>query len=217
MTTSADLIAAFEDRISVPIDLNEVAKWLLDRSIQDEINFVPADLDTGVIRGFLRRFRRRNGGWDMDPTEVSNIHYDREQGPMWINLVCAKELLHILDAARCTSREEYERLTRSLALPNELKYLLDAPDFALVDKMGDLPASALLLPKATRELLLPAYNAKILTDDAIAELVMMPAQHVRAVMAPEWPMIYDIIMSKRTVDTGEEELPLNFADLDGAE
>lgn len=212
MTTSADLIASFEDRINVPIDLDEVAKWLLDRSIQDEINFVPADLDTGVIRGFLRRFRRAKGGWDIDPDEVSNIHYDRNQGPMWINLVCAKELLHILDAARCATKEQYERLTRSLALPNDLKHLLADPAFALVDKMGALPASALLLPKATRELLLPAYNAKILTDDAIAELVMMPPQHVRAVMSSDWPNVYDVIMSRRTIDTGEDELPLETGD-----
>jgi hypothetical protein len=210
MTTSADLIAAFEDRIVVPIDLNEVAKWLLDRSIQDEINFVPADLDTGVIRGFLRRFRRAKGGWDIDPDEVSNIHYDREQGPMWINLVCAKELLHILDAARCATKEEYERLTSSLALPNELQYLLADPDFAFADKMGDLPASALVLPMAVRELLLPAYKADVLTDDAIAELVMMPAEHVRAVMSDRWPAVYEIIMSKRTPDDDEDEPTLGL-------
>ncbi len=217
MTTSADLIAAFEDIIDVPVDLQAVTQMLLDRGIQDEINFVPCDLDTGVIRGFLRRFRRANGGWDIEPKEVSNIHYDRNQGPMWINMVCAKELLHILDAARCATKEEYEKLTRSLALPNELKYLMADPDFAIVDKFGDLPASALLLPKATRDKLMPAYEAKILTDDAIAELVMMPAQHVRAVMAPEWPAVYDVIMSNRTVDDGEQELPLGLGDQKAAE
>lgn len=217
MTTSADLIAAFEDVIDVPVDLQAVADWLLERTIQDEINFVPVELDTGVIRGFLRRFRRPKGGWDSEPEEVSNIHYDRRQGPMWINIVCAKELLHILDAARCATKEEYERLTRSLALPNELKYLMADPDFAIVDKFGDLPASALLLPKATRELLLPAYEAKILTDDAIAELVMMPAQHVRAVMAPEWPAVYDVIMAKRTIEEPETEPQLDLGRRDAAE
>lgn len=198
MTTKADLIAAFEDRTVLPIDLNEVAAWLLERRLQDEIRFIPVDLDIGKIRGFLRRFRRANGGWDINPDEVSNIYYDRSQGAEWINIVCAKELLHILDAALCATKEQYEKLTRSLALPKELKYLLEDPGFAIVDKAGDLPASALLLPKAARELLLPAYEAKIIDDEAIAELAMIPERHVRAVMSPEWPAVYEIIMSNRT-------------------
>lgn len=200
MTTSADLIAAFADRTTLPIDLNEVAAWLLDRGIQDEINFIPVDLDIGVIRGFLRRIRRAKGGWDIDPDDVSNVYYDREQGADWIQFVCAKELLHILDAARCASRADFERLTRSLALPADMKQLAADPSFASVDKLGGIPAAALLLPAAARELLMPAYEAGLVSDLNIAELAMIPEQHVRAVMSPIWPAVYKIVVGDQTPD-----------------
>src|SRR4051812_21510732 len=93
------LIKAFRERTILPIDLNEARQWLLDRGIQDEINFVPVELNPeGAIRGFLRRFRRHKGGWDIEPDDVSNIYYDSRQPIEWQNITCAKELLHILDA-----------------------------------------------------------------------------------------------------------------------
>ncbi len=191
--SSARLVKAFADRTTLPIDLDEVAQWLIHHSIQDEINFIPVDLDIGVIRGFLKRVRRPKGGWDIDPDDVSNIYYDRNQGDDWIHLVCAKELLHILDAATCATKEQFEKLTRSLALPMDMKHLLSDPDFALVDKIGSAHAAALLLPMAARELLLPAYEARILTDEDIAKMAVMPVQHARSVMSAAWPEVYDII------------------------
>lgn len=212
MATSADLIAAFAERTELPVDLDEVKNWLLERRYQDEINFIPVDLDTGVIRGYLKRVHRSRGGWDPEPLQVSNIYYDRGQGPDWINLVCGKELLHILDAARCSSREEFNRLTASLCLPNELKHLLADPTFALADKFGVLPALALLLPAKARDLLLPAYEQGIITDETIAEMAMMPTQYVRTVMSPRWPPLYKVIMdgiSKYADDDDQMNLGLN--------
>ena len=188
------MVKAFADRVNLPIELDEIAKWLLDQSIQDEILFIPVDLDTGVIRGFLKRVRRAKGGWDIDPDDVSYIYYDPNQGDEWVHLVCAKELLHILDAAVCATKEQFEKLTRSLALPMDMKHLLSDPDFALVDKMGSAHAAALLLPMAARAALLPKYEEGILTDEDIAKLAVIPVQHVRSVMSPAWPMVYDIIV-----------------------
>lgn len=192
MSKSADLIAEFATRTILPVDLNEVKDWLLHRCYQDEIHFIPSDLDTGVIRGFLRRFRRKNG-WDIESKDISHIYYDRSQGADWINLVLAKELIHILDAARCSTKAEYEKLRRSLTLPNDLKSMLDTPDFALVDKFGTIPAAAILLPMAARQLMMPAYEAKVLSDEAIADLANIPTQHVRLVMSPEWPVIHNVL------------------------
>ena len=214
MATSADLIAAFADRVELPIPLNEVRDWLLGRRYQDKINFIPVDLDTGVIRGFLKRVRIGKGGWDSEPLDVSNIYYDRHQGAAWINLVCAKELLHILDAARCSTREQFDKLTASLALPHDLQHILQDPDFAVVDKLGDLPALALLLPAKAREILLPGYQQGIITDEAISEMAMIPPQHVRVVMSSNWPAVYDIIMSdlsKYAEDDDQMDLGLNGA------
>lgn len=192
--SSYDLIKAFRDRTTLPINVDEAAAWLLDNGIQNEINFIGVELEPyGAIRGFLKRFKFHKGGWDSEPQLISNIYYETRQGADWQHMTCAKELLHILDAACVTSKEQFEKLTQRLALPDDLRHLLEDPDFAVVDKVGTAPASALLLPMAAREILLPAYKANVLTAADIAKLAVMPVEHVRTVMSDSWPIIHKLI------------------------
>ena len=187
------LIKEFEDRTTLPIDLNEVSDWLLAKGIQNEINFIPVDIDTGVIRGFLKRHKRHKGGWDPDPDYISNVYYGNDQDILWKNLVCAKELLHILDAANVTTKKQFDSLTQRLTLPNDLRHLIEDPDYVQVDKFGTAPACALLLPMAAREQLKKAYAQGLLTPAEIAKQAVMPVQHVRTVMSDEWPALYEHI------------------------
>ncbi len=194
------LIKAFERNTVLPIDPNRVSEWLTAQGIQNEINFIPVELDPeGAILGFIRRFKRSKGGWDIEPEEVSNIYYETRQQPEWINLVCAKELLHILDGACVTSKAAFDKLTQRLALPDDLKHLLDDPDFAVVDKLGTAPACALLLPLAARELLLPAYKSGLVTAAEIARQAVMPVEHVRTVMSEIWPTVYNVLQQDNNV------------------
>jgi hypothetical protein len=187
------LVEVFEGRTELPIDLDEVTSWIIQNRIQQEINFIPVNLDTGVIRGFLKRYKRSNGGWHLEPDLVSSVYYDQNQGADWINLVCAKELLHILDAATVTTKEQFDKLTQRLSLPDDIRHFNEDPDYALVDKFGSAPASALLLPIAAREALLPHYKAGTINAADIARLAVMPVQHVRTVMSDNWPRIYEVI------------------------
>lgn len=189
------LIEEFEGETVLPFDLNKARTWLLDNQIQDEINFVPVELDTGVIRGLLKRHKAPKGGWDSEPLYVSNIFYANNQTEDWQNLVCAKELLHILDGARVTTREQLRQLTQRLTLPNDLQHLMNDPDYVLVDKFGTAPASALLLPLKAREALKPAYDQGLITAPEIAKQAVMPAQQVRTVMSDNWLELYDLIKS----------------------
>jgi hypothetical protein len=188
------LIEAFEKQTLLPIDLNLATKWLLDAGIQNEITFVPAELDPqGAIRGFIHRYKQHKGGWDPEPDLVSDIYYDPRQTIEWQNMVCAKELLHILDGACVTSKAAFDKLTQRLALPEDVKHLLDDPDFAFMDKAGTAPASALLLPMGARETLMPAYKAGLITAAEIARQAVMPVEHVRTVMSDVWLSVYPII------------------------
>jgi hypothetical protein len=188
------LIEAFEHNTVLPIDLGQATQWLLDARIQNEITFVPAELDPqGAIRGFIHRYMRSKGGWDPEPELVSDIYYDPRQPTEWQNMVCAKELLHILDGACVTSKSAFDQLTQRLALPEDVNHLLNDPDFAFMDKAGTAPASALLLPMAARETLLPAYKAGLITAAEIARQAVMPVEHVRTVMSDLWLSVYPII------------------------
>lgn len=187
------LIEAFENETELPFNLNKAVQWLLDNRIQDEIHFVPVELDIGVIRGFLKRHKAPKGGWDSDPNYVSNIFYATNQDMEWQNLVCAKELLHILDGACVTTREQFDKLTQRLTLPTDLQCLLSDPDYVIVDRFGTAPASALLLPMAVRNVLKPAYDQNIITAAEISKQAALPIQHVRTIMSDDWDVLYDVI------------------------
>lgn len=187
------LIEQFENNTKLPIDLDAASSWIVQNGIQNEINFIPVELETGVIRGFVKRYKRHKGGWDPDPDLISDIYYAENQSHDWQNIVCAKELLHVLDGACVNSKEKFEKLTQRLSLPNDLQHLLEDPDYVMIDKFGTSPASALLLPMAARELLLPAYGQGLITASEIAKLAEMPVQHVRTVMSDSWPQIYELI------------------------
>jgi hypothetical protein len=106
-------------------------------------------------------------------------------------MVCAKELIHIADNGRLTSkREQVDELVRRLALPRDLDILLDDPEHVKVDKVGDVIAAAILLPLASRQLLLGPFKANAITVQDISELALMPAQYVRMVMSDRWERQY---------------------------
>lgn len=200
------LIEAFEKETVLPIDLNKVRQWLLDNGIQSEIDFIPCELDPeGVIRGFVRRYKAHKGGWQIEPDLASSIYYDTRQEIEWQNMTCAKEMLHILDGACVSDKKTFDQLTQRLALPDDVQHLLDDPDFAFVDRVGTAPACALLLPLAARDLLLPAYQKRLITAAEIARQAVMPEEHVRTVMSDIWPHVYEIIKGQDDGAVDERE------------
>ncbi|MEQ1929648.1 MAG: hypothetical protein ABL957_03830 [Parvularculaceae bacterium] len=185
------LLEAFEGEETLPVPVDRIAKWLMDNGIQDEIDFVGVDLDTGVIRGFLHRFTYHKVPYGA-PVMCANIYYARNQDQDWINLVCAKELIHMMDKNhRVTKKEQFDTLISRLVLPRELKVLLEDPAYALSDKFGDAFAAAILLPLASRSLLIEPYKNDEVTAADIALVAEMPVHYVRLVMSDEWPAAYE--------------------------
>ena len=186
-----DLLAEFEKEESLPVDLTKVSKWIRDKGLQDEIEFIGAELDIGVIRGFLYRFRYPKGVYG-DSVCAAHIYYGTNQEPEWINMVCAKELLHLCDGTAPVKRkEEFNNLIKRLTLPMELKVLLEDPQYALKDKFGDAYAAAVLLPMAARQVLLKPYKDNKITAADIARMAVIPVRYVIMVMSDEWEAVYE--------------------------
>jgi hypothetical protein len=185
-----DLLEAFEGEENLPVDLNKVKEWILKQAVQDEIEFIGVELDIGAIRGFLHRYRYQKKVYG-EAVCAAHIYYGTNQEPEWINIVCAKELIHTMDGNNSVKRkEEFDTLIKRLVLPRELKILLEDPGYALVDKFGDAYAAAILLPMAARDVLKAPYDAGVLTPADISRLAVMPIHYVRMVMSDEWPAAY---------------------------
>jgi hypothetical protein len=188
----SDLLDAFQDHDDLPVDLDVLAKWIIDKGIQDEIEFIGVELDTGVIRGFLHRYRYQKGVYD-EHVNVAHIYYATNQPQEWINLVCCKELIHLMDGNHCVARkDDFDNLIKRLVLPRELHILLQDPTYAKLDKFGDAFASALLLPSAARAQFLPHYDGPLTAAD-IARIAVMPVQYVRMVMSDSWDSAYELM------------------------
>lgn len=186
-----DILSAFEGEEALPIDLKKVTQWILDRGIQDEIEFVGVELDVGVIRGYLHRFRYRRQVYS-DPVNAANVYYATNQEPDWINIVCGKELIHLMDGGNTTSTKvQFDQLVKRLVLPRVLDNFLEDPGHVLIDRMGDVVAAALLLPVAARTRLKPALERGELNANDIAKLALIPVQYVRMVMSERWDKAYE--------------------------
>lgn len=188
-----EILAAFASSETLPVDLGKVSQWIIDKKIQDEIEFIGVDIDTGVIRGYLYRFRYSAKMYG-DHTNAAHIYYGKDQGPEWINLVCAKELIHLMDSGNAGGRkEQFDQLVSRLVLPRDLDILLEDPNHVRMDRMGDLVAAALLLPPSARELLITPYKRGELTEEDIAKFAMMPTRYVRVVMSDRWEKSYELL------------------------
>lgn len=185
-----DLLKAFEGGETLPVDLQAVAAWMREKGFQDEIEFIGVKLDIGVIRGFLHRFRFHRVAYG-EHVNVAHIYYGMNQEPEWINMVCAKEIVHIGDGAPPVKRkDELDNLMKRLAMPDELKVLLEDPEYAAADKFGDAFGAAILLPMTARNLLLRPYKDGIITVSDIARMAVMPELYARIVMSDEWETVY---------------------------
>ncbi len=186
-----DLLNAFENVDALPVDLSQIAKWARDKGLQDEIEFIGVELDTGAIRGFLHRFRYNKLVYG-DHVNVAHIYYAKNQGHEWINMVCAKELTHLADgSAPVRRKEELENLLSRLSLPSDIKVLMEDPEYAAFDKFGDAFGAAILLPIACRHILMEPYKNGILSDADIARLAVMPEMYARIVMSDRWEPLYE--------------------------
>lgn len=188
------LLEAFAGEEDLPVDLKAIKAWIVSQGIQDEIEFIGVDIDEEVLRGFLHRFRETPRPY-AEPTWHAHIYYERRQSVDWINMVTCKEMVHLMDGtAGMTKKEDFDTLIERLSLPLEMKVVLEDPSFALVDKVGDLYAAALLLPLAARDALMPAYRAGDLTFWDIAKLAVMPPKYARLVMSDSWEKAYASLM-----------------------
>jgi hypothetical protein len=189
-----DLLRAFEGVEDLPVDTKAIKDWIVDSGVQDEIEFVGVDIDTSVLRGFLRRFRYTPKPY-ADPIWAAHIYYGKGQAPDWINIVHCKEMVHLLDGASdACKKEDFDTLLKRLTLPLEMKVLLEDPTFARVDKFGDLYAAALLIPMAARAQLKPALEAGDITIWDIARLAVIPPKYALMVMSDDWERVYEVLL-----------------------
>lgn len=193
---TSDLINEFSSRTCLPVDVNDVPEFMRQHGIEYDIEFIGVKFDTEILQGQIKVFERHDVPYG-DPISCANIYYHEEHDTDWQRFICCKELLHLLDptSAQTSSAEDIERLAQEIGLPPEMQNPT-AEGFATnVDRVAEFRAAAILLPFASREILLTKYPGDLTLTD-IAIMADIPRKWAGLVMSPGWPTIHDILSKK---------------------
>jgi hypothetical protein len=187
-----DIIKSQQDRLELPVDVNDILAEIKKSGVEAEIEFIGVELDTMILRGKYRLFEWSNGIYSSDVITMANIYYNIDDDLDWQRFVCCKEITHLLDGAayHTSKREDQVELARQVGLPAHMRDPFKAPVEANIDVIAELFAVALLLPMAARNKLFQAVEAKKLSVKDVAFIADIPERYVAIALAKSWPDTY---------------------------
>ena len=152
----------------------------VELTAQDELYYVPVDLDPQISLGHIKQYRVANGIYT-EATWVTEIRYFRELNICWRRFVCCKELMHVFDSAaeKTDSAEKFEQLVNEIETPlpaGESSPMYDSETRTL------WMAIAILCPESLRAEFKPRWEAKQLSDYAVALELRIPEILIKTIM-----------------------------------
>lgn len=181
------LIASFEDRTDLPIEVGEIAEAIIAEGIQDEIHFVPVDADPAKIHGAFARFRYTPRPY-AEAVWVAHIPYNRRDPVEIQRLTACKELIHLFDSdfERTDTEDEVPALIERLVGPFSSDEVGIANLMAIKDNLAIYMCLPLLLPRAALLLLRAEIAAERMTSIEAAEIACMPHDLVVLMLDENW-------------------------------
>jgi hypothetical protein len=184
------LLERFDPLRELPFEIPEMRDAIVGLGFQDDIRFIPCDeMNPAQLRGVFYQFTRQPGVY-APPDLCTLIIYSSQMTREWQRLVCAKELIHVMDGK-----------VEKTKTPHELQGLIDkiigplsTEDFGLADvmaakdKLAVYQALAVIFPDAARADALTALKNGM-TKQQLMERASIPLQFTNLVMADEWPAI----------------------------
>lgn len=194
---TSELIAEFAGRTNLPVDVNDILPVLTRNGYETDIEFIGVDMDPEILQGKIKIFHLREGVYG-EPRRCANIYYHREHTTDWQRFISCKELLHLLDppGAETASPAEIDDLANRIGLPEYMQDPMSDGFATNIDRLAEFRAAALLLPFASRELLLKPLEDGNLTLGDIAKMADIPRKYVGLVMSERWVAVHDLFLQK---------------------
>lgn len=190
------LVEMFEDRVELPIEIDELRAAVVDLGIQDKIIFSAEELDTGILKGAYYQWHESPGPY-ADPTWTSLIVYPEGVDVAWQRVICAKELIHVCDqqVVKARSADAVDGLARKLVGPFEgtSSDLLDI--LASTDKLAQYQSLNLLFPLAARKLARKRIAEQTMTPDEIADWAVLPLEQISLMLDEDWDRLSEILVA----------------------
>lgn len=183
------LIAKFSTRTELPIEIPEVREEIIAMGIQDKIVFCPdAEMDKTKLKGAYMQFRVRPTMYG-EYEDWSLIVFCANEGIPWQRMICAKEMIHILDdeAERTSTLDQLDGLLNRLlgSVSTEEFNIFDI--MAAKDRLALYQAIPLLFPMAARDNAIQAVKSGRKTLHEIADDACLPVELVSLALTDNWP------------------------------
>lgn len=182
------LVGAFSTIRQLPVEIPDVRDVIVSFGIQDKIVCIPEESDPGKCRGVYYQFTTRNGVYG-EPNLVSLIVYSSKLDVPWQRVICAKEMIHILDgqAEKTHTEEEVTGLIDKLLGPLSTEDYGLADLMAAVDKLALYQSLTFLFPDSAREDARTQISRDKRSPKEIAEWACLPLPLSNLVISDDWP------------------------------
>jgi len=177
----------------LPLKVDEVRIYLLEKFIQDEIRFIPSSLDEDVIFGFIEQYTESKP-YDTNPVRKTDIYYSNGMSFEMQRLVICKELMHIFDAsdAKVDTGDKLEQLLIELVNP-------PAPEDSSKSRQEEAKAIyralSLFCSLPLREKLKAQLIKEELTIQKIGFMLRLPEAYAEYIISDRFPPIVEKILS----------------------
>lgn len=190
-----ELVESLADRTDLPIEVEEIAKILVDLGCQDEVHFYDIAADPKKIKGAFDQFTRRNSVYG-DPLLVTLVPYNSNYPVEWQRLVCCKELMHLFDRdlERTDSEEEVPSFLEKLLGPLSTEDFGLADFMAVKDKIAAYQCLPLLMPRAALKIARQAVAEGKKTPEEVADWANIPLQFLVMMLDEQWDTLNGNLM-----------------------
>jgi hypothetical protein len=181
------LIQTFEDRVDLPVEVDEIRDALIGFGIQDRIILSPEPLDAGTLKGAFYKWTEHNAVYG-EPQWVTLVVYPANEPIEWQRLICAKELIHVCDlpGVRASDPEAVAALATKLLGPFEASKQDEMDIVAALDKLAQHLSINLLFPKAARQLARAKLADGEKTVEEIADWALVPLPSAQLALDEKW-------------------------------
>lgn len=181
------VVQHFDKQGKVPVDLAEVLQIIKVLQPGLNVRVKGVDVPANRIKGNCYRYQIPDSKI-LVPRQCALIVYSTQMELCEQRLVCAKELLHLLDGdpIRTSTQEQV------LQLANELAQKRPASVQSYVDDLAKWQAVATLFPFTLWQQIMPRYKEDMAAK--IAEELQIPLSYVKAVMTPAWEEMRESIL-----------------------
>lgn len=184
------LLKRFDPIRELPVEIPEIRDAIVNLGFQDDIRFIPCDkMNPAQLRGVFYQFTCHPRPYAA-PELCTLIIYSSQMSREWQRLVCAKELIHVMDgkAEKTKTPDELQGLIDKIIGPLSTEDFGLADVMAAKDKLAVYQALGVIFPDAAR---VDAFAAMQngMTKQQVMERASIPMQFINLVLAEAWPAI----------------------------